>query len=79
MTNDPKLIDEAKKNPNGWVYVIDKEFKGKENVPSKFIKGAWKVSEKGIIIGNFIPNKDYKKNNKTKKLYKKLLSLFFKK
>jgi hypothetical protein len=79
MKKSLELIAEAKRTPNGWVYVLDKEFKGKEEVPPEFIKGAWKVNEKGIIVGSFIPNKNYKGKNKTKtfynNVYKKLLKL----
>lgn len=60
--NDPKLIKEAKNNPNGWVYVVDQEFEEQENVPTQFIKGAWKVDENGEVIGTFIPNPNYKKH-----------------
>lgn len=51
---------EALKNANGYVYVLDKEYEGKDDVPSKAILGAWKVNEKGIIIGAFLPNPNYK-------------------
>ena len=51
--------EEAKKNPNGWVYVLDKNFEGEDNVPSTAIRGAWKVNLKGEIIGEFIPNPNY--------------------
>lgn len=62
--NNPELIKEAKNNPNGWVYVLDKEFEGKEEVPPAFIKGAWKVNEKGEIVGEFMPNPNYHGNKK---------------
>ena len=52
-------IEEAKKTPNGWVYVLDKVFERENNVPSEAIKGAWKVNSKGKIIGEFIPNPNY--------------------
>jgi hypothetical protein len=62
MKNPPKeAIEEALKNPNGWVYVIDSEFNGQEEVPPQAIKGAWKVNEVGIIVGEFTPNPNYKK------------------
>jgi hypothetical protein len=51
---------EALKNPDGYVYVIDAEYQGKEDVPAQSILGAWKVNEKGIIVGAFIPNPNYK-------------------
>ncbi|WP_397447808.1 hypothetical protein [Polaribacter sp. R77954] len=59
-----ELIKEAKKHPNGWVYVLDKEYEGKEEVPAKFIKGAWKVNESGEITGEFESNPNYHENKK---------------
>lgn len=62
MKNPPKeAIEEALKNPNGWVYEIDSEFSGKEEVPPHAIKGAWKVNNVGVIVGEFTPNPNYKK------------------
>ncbi len=62
MNKPPKeAIEEALKNPNGWVYVIDSEFDGKEEVPPEAIKGAWQVNEVGIIVGEFVSNPKYKK------------------
>jgi hypothetical protein len=51
--------EEALKFPNGWVYEIDESYRGKESIPPYAIKGAWKVNEKGVIIGDFIPNPNY--------------------
>tara|TARA_R100000322_G_C5380528_1_gene175949 strand:- start:72 stop:269 length:198 start_codon:yes stop_codon:yes gene_type:complete len=62
--NNPELIKEAKNNPNGWVYVLDKEFEGKQEVPPEFIKGVWKVDEKGEIVGEFMSNSSYRGNGK---------------
>ena len=62
--NNSKLTKEAKQNPNGWVYVLDKEFEGKNEVPPEFIKGAWKVNEKGEIVGKFIINPNYQGSKK---------------
>ena len=50
---------EALNNPNGWVYEIDSNFKPEDAVPPEAIKGAWKVNEKGVITGDFIPNPNY--------------------
>lgn len=58
-TPPKEAIIEALKNPNGWVYEIDEAFENQENVPPQAIKGAWKVNEKGIIIGDFIANPNY--------------------
>jgi len=60
MNISKELIEQAKRSPNGWVYVIDRAFQDVEDVPKQAIKGAWKVNEKGEIIGDFIPNPNYK-------------------
>lgn len=54
-----KAMEEAHKYPNGWVYEIDESFENEENIPPQAIKGAWKVNEKGVIIGDFVPNPNY--------------------
>jgi hypothetical protein len=60
MTNpSQEQIAEALKFPNGWVYEIDSDYQGKEQVPPEAIKGAWKVDAKGAIEGEFIPNPNY--------------------
>jgi len=63
MKSEPPAaaIKEALKHPNGWIYEIDPEFSSKEGVPPTAIKGAWKVNEKGLIIGDFLPNPNYLK------------------
>ncbi|MEO6230590.1 MAG: hypothetical protein ABIP10_10710 [Ferruginibacter sp.] len=55
----PEAISEALKHPNGWVYEVDEVYKDKVDVPPQAVKGAWKVNQDGIIIGNFIPNPNY--------------------
>ena len=54
-------IEEAKQNPNGWVYEIDERFDPNGAVPPEGIVGAWKVDDNGIIVGAFIPNRAYVK------------------
>jgi hypothetical protein len=54
----------VKNHPNGWVYILDKEFDGKEKVPQEFIRGTWKVDKNGIIVEEFIPNPNYSGNEK---------------
>ena len=51
---------EALDHPGGYVYVIDEGFDKNEAVPPEAILGAWKVNDQGIIIGEFIPNPNYK-------------------
>lgn len=55
-----ELKAEAKRSPNGYVYVLDKEYANTSDVPTTAILGAWKVNECGIIEGAFIPNPNYK-------------------
>ncbi len=54
-----KAIEEAKRTPNGWVYVIDDAFDNQSDIPPQAILGAWKVDSNGKITGKFIPNPNY--------------------
>jgi hypothetical protein len=63
MTPAPEARTEAKKHPNGWVYVIDGTYGPNEHVPPSAIVGAWKVDGNGEIIGNFIPNPKHTPKN----------------
>ncbi|WP_092252599.1 hypothetical protein [Pseudomonas sp. NFACC13-1] len=49
-------IEEATRNPNGWVYRMYGHFGVNDAVPSEAIVGAWKVNEEGLIVGDFISN-----------------------
>jgi hypothetical protein len=60
-TPSTKAKEEALHHPNGYVYVIDETYLNKEDVPPYAIRGAWKVNNKGIIDGDFIPNENYRK------------------
>lgn len=55
-----EAIKEALDHPNGYVYVIDKTYAGSASIPPESIVGAWKVNNKGIIEGPFIPNPKYR-------------------
>jgi hypothetical protein len=59
MKPTPEAIAEAKRNPNGWVYVIEGNFKPNDAVPPEAIRGAWKVNDAGEIEGDFILNPNY--------------------
>jgi len=52
----PEAIAEAKRNPNGWVYVANGAADANGRIPPERIVGAWKVNENGEIVGDFIPN-----------------------
>lgn len=53
------LVAEAKKQPGGWVYELRSDADADGEVPPSAIRGAWKVSDDGEIIGDFIPNPNY--------------------
>jgi len=53
------VIDEAKKNKNGWVYAIDGQFLPHEAIPPHAIAGAWKVDANGLLTGEFEHNPNY--------------------
>lgn len=57
-------IEEAKKNPGGWVYEIRGSYGPDQRVPPHAIVGAWKVGEDGKIIGEFIPNPNFREQLK---------------
>lgn len=60
-----EMEGEAKKNPNGWVYVIDGSYGPNDAVPPEDIAGAWKVDAHGVIVpGSFQPNPKYKAKRK---------------
>ncbi len=56
----PGEVEEAKRNPGGWVYRIAGAFGPNDSVPPDAIVGAWKVDTHGVIAGEFIPNPDYR-------------------
>jgi hypothetical protein len=55
----PGEVEEAKRNPSGWVYRIAGRFAPSDAVPPEAIIGAWKVDPQGNIIGGFIKNAKY--------------------
>jgi hypothetical protein len=59
-TPTPEAIAQAKVNPGGWVLVVDAFSGPADQVPAERIRGAWKVDERGIITGDFVPNPKYR-------------------
>ena len=55
----PQEIEEAMRNPNGWVYRIAGKYSKNEAIPPEAIVGAWQVDFRGNIIGDFQKNKKY--------------------
>lgn len=58
----PGAKAEAKRNPGGWVYEIRGSYGPSDFVPPQAVVGAWKVDEQGEIIGEFIPNANFKES-----------------
>ena len=63
VTPSEDAIEEAKKYPNGWVYEIDARYHCDGYIPPHAIFGAWKVNGNGQIVGEFIPNPNYRPLN----------------
>ena len=58
ITPEPGEIDEAARNPGGWVYRISGNYGPNDGVPAEAIIGAWKVADNGLI-GTFMPNPNF--------------------
>jgi hypothetical protein len=57
----PEMIQEAKLNPNGWVYVIQGNFGPADAVPPQAIAGAWRVDGSGAIIAaSYVSNPNFR-------------------
>ena len=56
----PAMRDEARRNPGGWVYVVDGTFAPNDVVPADRIIGSWKVDRRGNLTGKFKPNPEYR-------------------
>jgi hypothetical protein len=56
----PAMHEEARRNPGGWVYVVDGTFGPSDVVPADRIIGAWKVDRHGQLTGTFKANPEYR-------------------
>ena len=56
----PRVVEEARGNPGGWVYEIDASVDPEGAVPPELIKGAWKVGDDGVPTGEFEANANYR-------------------
>ena len=63
-----EMIDEAKRNPNGWIYKIDCKYPDGDNIPPEAIEGAWRVNESGEIFGDFVKNDSYRPIEKSRRI-----------
>jgi hypothetical protein len=61
----PEEIEEAKARPGGWVYRIEGTFARDEHVPKEAVVGAWRVDVNGRIVGDFMPNPNYRPGTKS--------------
>lgn len=52
-------IEEARKLPNGNVYRIAGEFGPQDAIPGDAVVGAWRINERGEIVGDFVKNPKY--------------------
>jgi hypothetical protein len=55
-----RLLREAEKYPNGWVYEIDSRFDPDGAVPFEAIMRAWKISPQGEPTGEVWVNPKYR-------------------
>ena len=56
----PEMHEEARRNPNGWVYVIEGVEDPNGTVPPERIVGAWKVDAAGKLTDEYMPNPKYR-------------------
>lgn len=54
------LLDEAKANPDGWVYEVDPRYDANGEVPFAAIIRGWKISVAGEPTGEVWENEEYK-------------------
>jgi hypothetical protein len=55
----PQAIEEARHQPNGWVYEIVGGEVEDGSVPPERIRGAWKVDGEGQITGEYQANPNF--------------------
>ncbi len=62
QATDPGRVEEAKQNPDGWVYAIYGEYSPEQDVPPQAIAGAWKVDSLGNLTDKFQENPNFDPN-----------------
>jgi hypothetical protein len=60
MTPSPRARKEARRHPNGRVFESDTPLAPGVKVSPAHITGAWRVDARGRIVGEFIPNPNYR-------------------
>ncbi|GAA3558228.1 type VII secretion system-associated protein [Amycolatopsis ultiminotia] len=59
-----EMRENAKANPNSWLYVIDEAFDARGPVPSWAVVGAYPVNGAGDVVEDFHPNDRYRPSPK---------------
>ncbi|MBB4687541.1 type VII secretion system-associated protein [Amycolatopsis jiangsuensis] len=59
-----EMRDNARTNPNSWLYVIDEAFDARGPVPSWAVVGAYPVNAAGDVVEDFHPNDRYRPSPK---------------
>jgi hypothetical protein len=54
------VIDEAKRNPGGWVYKVDWNYSPDQYTPPEAIIGGFEVDPNGNLTGHFEANPNYR-------------------
>jgi hypothetical protein len=60
----PEMRENARTNPNSWLYVIDEAFDARGPVPSWAVVGAYPVNGTGEVVEDFHPNDRYRPSPK---------------
>jgi hypothetical protein len=60
MVNDPDVIAEAKNQPNGFVFIVDRRSPEGEEVEKEDVIGIFLVTDNKTDVSRYRPNPDYK-------------------
>ncbi len=61
------MREEAKRYPNGYLYQIVGNYGPNDAVPPEAIAGAWKIDASGNIVGDIIPNPNFRQPGQEKR------------
>jgi hypothetical protein len=56
----PGEHETARRTPNGYVYRIAGDYGSDDAIPPTAIVGAWRVDARGEIVGEFMPNPNFR-------------------
>ena len=60
MVNDPDVISQAKSQPNGFVFIVDRRSPENSEVEKEDVIGIFLVNENKTDVTRYRPNPDYK-------------------